>query len=318
MKTLDQIDAKLEKRTPISSLPFTITQSGSYYFTGNLTLTAASGDAITVATNHVTIDLNGFRLGSLAAVTGSAIVINASLRNIEIKNGVIFGTTTVSVSGSPSVWTVTPGGFNNGIDALSPGATNCVFRQLRISGCRATGLEARGGAVIEQVTATQNGGIGIRALEGSVANSKSSFNGGSGLVVGGGSVNHCIANFNEGIGISADSVSNCTARGNGFGGIGAVAGSVTNSRAVSNQGVGIDAVTGSVTNCTATANQSSGISASSGTVTNSTAINNGLNGILATNGVVAFCKASGNNTSGGSGVDIEAAGATRTGNNPAP
>ncbi len=58
MKTLDQIDAKLEKRTPISSLPFTISQSGSYYLTGNLSGTSG----INVNVGNVVIDLNGFDL----------------------------------------------------------------------------------------------------------------------------------------------------------------------------------------------------------------------------------------------------------------
>ena len=38
MKTLEQV----EPRTPVSSLPFTITQSGSYYLTTTLALAAAS------------------------------------------------------------------------------------------------------------------------------------------------------------------------------------------------------------------------------------------------------------------------------------
>ena len=75
MKTLDQLDAKLnqigaqqstaetklEKRTPISSLPFMVTSSGSYYLTGNLTGTAGQA-GIAITADHVTIDLNGFAL----------------------------------------------------------------------------------------------------------------------------------------------------------------------------------------------------------------------------------------------------------------
>jgi hypothetical protein len=58
MKTLDQLDAKLEKRTPISSAPSTISASGSYYLTANLTV--ASGTAIAISADNVTLDLNGF------------------------------------------------------------------------------------------------------------------------------------------------------------------------------------------------------------------------------------------------------------------
>src|ERR1051325_5982475 len=66
MKSLAQI----EPRTPISSLPFSITQPGSYYLSGNLTGTTG----ITIAASGVTLDLNGFELvggaGSGILVTG--------------------------------------------------------------------------------------------------------------------------------------------------------------------------------------------------------------------------------------------------------
>src|SRR6188768_715136 len=60
MKSLDQIEA----RTPISSAPFTITAPGSYYLIGNLSV--SSGNAIVIATNDVTLDLNGFTISSTA------------------------------------------------------------------------------------------------------------------------------------------------------------------------------------------------------------------------------------------------------------
>src|ERR1700674_2893120 len=64
MKTLGQI----EPRTPISFAPFIITQPGSYYLTTNLTV--PSGDAIDIATNRVTLDLNGFTIPSTANPAG--------------------------------------------------------------------------------------------------------------------------------------------------------------------------------------------------------------------------------------------------------
>lgn len=58
MKTLDQVEA----RTPIpgGTAPYTISASGSYYLTGNITV--ATGDVITSTAADVTIDLNGFNL----------------------------------------------------------------------------------------------------------------------------------------------------------------------------------------------------------------------------------------------------------------
>jgi hypothetical protein len=82
MKTLQQV----EPRAPISSAPFTITQPGSYYLTTNLTV--SGGNAITIATNGVTLDLNGFTIASTAnPASGTAVLINAGLRNITILNG---------------------------------------------------------------------------------------------------------------------------------------------------------------------------------------------------------------------------------------
>src|SRR5437667_9194781 len=47
-------------KTVITSLPFTISQPGSYILNGDLT--GSSGDGITIQTDWVTIDLNGFTL----------------------------------------------------------------------------------------------------------------------------------------------------------------------------------------------------------------------------------------------------------------
>jgi hypothetical protein len=94
MKTLAQI----EPRTPISSVPFTITSPGAYYLTTNLTV--SSGNAISIATNGVTLDLNGFIISSTAAsAAGYGIFLNTALRNIKIVNGLIQGGVTNNGSG---------------------------------------------------------------------------------------------------------------------------------------------------------------------------------------------------------------------------
>jgi hypothetical protein len=73
MKTLDQI----EPRAPISAAPCTIANAGSYYLTTNVSVTG--GDALTIAANDVTLDLNGFTISSTAAsATGTGVLLAGS------------------------------------------------------------------------------------------------------------------------------------------------------------------------------------------------------------------------------------------------
>ena len=81
MITLQQI----EPRTPISSVPFTITTPGSYYLTTNLY--SPSGNGITVSANDVTIDLYGFAL--VGNGVGSGIVTPANVINLFVRNGTV-------------------------------------------------------------------------------------------------------------------------------------------------------------------------------------------------------------------------------------
>jgi hypothetical protein len=79
--------------TPITALPAIITTQGIYCFTGNLSTAMTIGNAIDIQTNNVVLDLNGFKLGGLAAgLNTQARGIHASnLQNITIKNGTIRG-----------------------------------------------------------------------------------------------------------------------------------------------------------------------------------------------------------------------------------
>jgi Periplasmic copper-binding protein (NosD) len=79
--------------THITSLPAVITVQGVYCFTGDLSTAMTSGNAIEIQTNNVVLDLNGFKLGGLAAGLGTgAFGIHAFNRqNITIKNGTVRG-----------------------------------------------------------------------------------------------------------------------------------------------------------------------------------------------------------------------------------
>src|SRR5262245_29056235 len=77
--------------TAITSVPYVITVQGVYCFTDNIATTMSSGNAIEIQANNVTIDLNGFKLGGLAAGLGtSARGIYANQRqNITVRNGIV-------------------------------------------------------------------------------------------------------------------------------------------------------------------------------------------------------------------------------------
>lgn len=81
MKTLDQ----LEPRTPISSLPYTITSPGSYYLTDNLS-GVPNTNGITILSSQVSLDLNGFTMtGDPASLDGVHVV--STQKNISVSNG---------------------------------------------------------------------------------------------------------------------------------------------------------------------------------------------------------------------------------------
>jgi hypothetical protein len=78
---------------PITTLPYTITTQGVYCFTGHLATTLATGNIITITTNNVILDLNGYKLGGQGAGLGTqATGIYANQKsNITIKNGTVRG-----------------------------------------------------------------------------------------------------------------------------------------------------------------------------------------------------------------------------------
>ncbi len=86
MKTLTQV----EPRTPISSLPFTISASGSYYLTGNLTST---NHGVIIEASGVSLDLMGFTLSGDREQMEFGIFLdgatNGLIRNVMVHNGIV-------------------------------------------------------------------------------------------------------------------------------------------------------------------------------------------------------------------------------------
>ena len=79
--------------TPVTALPTVITVQGIYCFTGDLATSVPFGNAIEIQTNNVVLDLNGHKLGGLAAgpSTQAVGIYAADHQNITIRNGTIRG-----------------------------------------------------------------------------------------------------------------------------------------------------------------------------------------------------------------------------------
>ncbi len=213
MKSLDQI----EPRTPISSLPFTIDQPGSYYLVSNLTGDASGG--ITIAASGVTLDLMGFEL---AGGTGSGIIGSGTPRNITIRNGVVRD------------WS------GDGI-ALFLDTSNCQVERLRVSSNGGHGISVGMGSVVRDCIASGNGSQGIRVNSGSsvqgctsrlnvgfgfrlidnclLQSSVTTSNTSSGIFTGNQCmIKDCVAGWNAGSGIVTGTdcaIQGCTATANG-------------------------------------------------------------------------------------------------------
>lgn len=226
---------KGDARTPISAAPFNITQSGSYYLTGNLSVT--SGAAIDINADNVTLDLNGFTLRSTHATgNGFAIFINLGNENIRIQNGHIMGNATVT-SG-----VFTSGGFNGGISSPSPANRGIHISDIHVSNVGGSGISIASAtlAIVENCMVNVCSGIGIEAH--SITNSVA-INCGSTAISGGivtGSYGASIGTDNSDHGITGSIVTSSTgisASGTGI----SSSGTVSYCRGIRDGGVAIAA-----------------------------------------------------------------------------
>ncbi len=184
----------------LSEVPETIDWSAQVTLAGSLTVT--NGDAITITTNGVTLDLGGFTLKSTAAsAAGTAIQLNGGLKNITIANGFIEGGVTNNGSGVYS-----GSGFGYGI-YYSGFAVNVLVSRVSVSGCRYYGIYLRTGdsTVVENCTVRTVGSYGIHA---STINTSSVIDCG-GSAIYGSHVSDCRGESLGGDGIYAITAQNC-------------------------------------------------------------------------------------------------------------
>jgi parallel beta-helix repeat protein len=179
MKTLSQI----EPRTPISSIPYTITTPGSYYVTSNLTAPTNGDYGIMIGCGDVTIDLNGFTIQPTApGNTGCGILVTGTYTNIVVRNGTVTG------------WGL------NGIDAWSYGyPRNMLFEKITVSGNTDYGIFSEAGSVIRDCLAIDNGDSGFYSQGGEISGCVARNNG-IGFTAYNCSLWHCGSEYNNGVG----------------------------------------------------------------------------------------------------------------------
>jgi Right handed beta helix region len=206
MKTLQQI----EPRTLIGSLPYTITNPGSYYVMTNLTGISGT-NGITILSGNVTVDLNGFTLfGVSNSLTG--VSLGGSVTNVTVRGGGIQG------------WGM------HGVEAVSGVVAGLTVERLNVSLNKVHGMYCICDAVILNCTALGNGGGGISIQDGIISESISSYNQTTGITCSGGVVKSCVAMNNGAAGINATQteVQNCKVTGSGTYGIVINSGSALN------------------------------------------------------------------------------------------
>ena len=165
MRTLDQI----EPRTPISSLPFTISTPGIYYLTKNIT---TAGNGIVINANDVVLDLGGFTIVGDRGVADTGVDITTQT-NVTIRNGTVrnFGTG-VNVGAASSKALVEDllltENNGNGLE-VSYTTTISIFRRVRAIGNVGDGIEfffsnfaQVAQNIFDQCEAANNGSDGIR------------------------------------------------------------------------------------------------------------------------------------------------------------
>lgn len=216
--------------------PVTISQSGSYRLTGNLTVSDADTTAVLITADQVTVDLNGFAIVGPGG-TGAGVGIDGRQRmNVTVMNGAIRG------MGSTGIWigrsariesvhatnnqvglatgthSVVVGNLanENGNSGMSVGGTSTVIRNTASSN-GGNGISCNQNCAVRDNVATGNVSSGINAggnstVSGNTANVNSTgIEAGDGSTVVGNTVNN---NHSAGISARWSAVSGNLARGN--------------------------------------------------------------------------------------------------------
>jgi hypothetical protein len=164
-----------------AGFPVTLSQPGSYILASNLQPPATKA-GITITSNDVTIDLNGFRLNAAAGATTG--IFGADFISATIRNGTITGFDAHGIYSTGENW---------------------VVEDMRVVGSGAYGIHVGEDSSVRDSTVKQSGNTGIlcgaRCL---VESSTSSGNGGVGIATQSGTIVGNVIINNTGFGILGD------------------------------------------------------------------------------------------------------------------
>jgi hypothetical protein len=187
--------AETTQCTAITSVPATISVQGIYCLTGNLATNLASVSAITITVNNVTIDLNGYKLGNLAAGAGTqsyGIFANQK-KNITIRNGIIRGFLRGIFLGDTSPFTASSGHLvediradgNTSVGIWVQGTGNVIRNNQVVSTGGSTGQISAWGIIAA--------GPGARVINNDITGTAAQSNGDStGIILSPGSHNSVV------------------------------------------------------------------------------------------------------------------------------
>ncbi len=215
MKTLDQIEPRIPIGTNTTpgdaTAVFIITNSGSYYLTGNV-YGQTNKSGIVIAADNVTIDLYGYTLIGTTTNSLDGIRPSGYRSTITIRNGHITGWGGSAIKSY--VW-----GFPE--STLS----RCVYQDI-VASDNGGGISAGYSSSIFRCVSRGNrgAGIGLSNNSGVCRDCVSDSNQGDGIdCAEGATVTHCSVQGNTGIGIycgnSQQTITECTVRNNSGGGI---------------------------------------------------------------------------------------------------
>ncbi len=207
MKSLDQV----EPRTPITSLPFIIDKSGSYYLTKSLKLVNGK-DGINVLVDDVTIDLMGYTISG--SDSSSYYGIRIDINNVEIRNGTIRDFNRFGIFQF--------GGTGNGAriinirlydNAVGINISNlAMIKNCIVSGSSTYGIMAGDNSIITGNNSSNNGQFGYLIQPGSIVTGNLAFgNQSHGFLFNGGSDQYIDGNMSYGnVGLNFTGCTGCT------------------------------------------------------------------------------------------------------------